>query len=236
MKPSWPSAPTSLNGWPSSAGPSSTNSNFNDARAAGASGKSSYYATAFSDVIEHSGAPRGSTYYHFPGGKRDLAREAIAAAGDEREEMVAKAAERANHPASLVRALGEVEAQRLDHSAYQRGCAIATMVLELAPDDEELSTDFDNAFARWRAALVARFEPWGIAPERAVVLADLVMSVIEGSLLLSRAAQSTEPLRTSVDALAQVIENETTGAPAGPSPGRPPRRRPHTNGKTPPLC
>ena len=74
-----------------------------------------YYATAFSDVIEQSGAPRGSTYDHFPGGKRDLAREAIAAAGDEREEMVAKAAER----------------------------AIATMVLELAPDDEELSTDFD---------------------------------------------------------------------------------------------
>ena len=147
------------------AGPSSTNSNFNDARAAGASGKSSYYATAFSDVIEHSGVPRGSTYYHFPGGKRDLAREAIAAAGDEREEMVAKAAERANYPASLVRALGEVEAQRLDHSAYQRGCAIATMVLELAPDDEELSTDFDNAFARWRAALVARFEPWGYRPQ-----------------------------------------------------------------------
>jgi TetR/AcrR family transcriptional regulator, lmrAB and yxaGH operons repressor len=175
-----------------------------------------YHATAFSDIIEQSGAPRGSTYYHFPGGKRDLAREAIAAAGDEREEMVAKAAERANDPASLVRALGEMEAQRLDSSAYQRGCAIATMVLELAPDDEELSTDFDKAFARWRAALVDRFEPWGIAPKRAVVLADLVMSVIEGALLLSRAAHSTEPLRTTVDALAQVIENETTGTPAGP--------------------
>jgi hypothetical protein len=135
-----------------------------------------------------------------------------------------------------LRALGEMEALRLDSSAYQGGCAIATMVLELAPDDEDLSTDFDKAFARWRAALVDRFEAWGIAPKRAVVLADLVMSVIEGALLLSRSAHSTEPLRTSIDALARVIENETTGAPAGRlARGGAPRRCPRTNGKTPPL-
>ena len=151
--------------------------------------------------------------------------------------MVAKAAERANDPASLVRALGEMEAHRLDRSAYQGGCAIATMVLELAPDDEELSTDFDNAFARWRAALVARFEPWGIAPKRAVVLADLVMSVIEGSLLLSRAAQSTEPLRTSRRrSRSGHRKRDHRHARRSPRPARPPRRRPHTNGKTPPLC
>jgi hypothetical protein len=119
-----------------------------------------YYATAFSDVIEHSGAPRGSTYYHFPGGKRDLAREAIAAAGDEREEMVAKAAERANDPALLVRALGEMEAQRLDSSAYQRGSAIATMVLELAPDHEDLSTDFDKAPGRTWASFLRLLATW----------------------------------------------------------------------------
>jgi hypothetical protein len=129
------------------------------------------------------------------------------------------------------------EPGRLDSSAYQRGCAIATMVLELAPDDEELSSDFDKAFARWPAALVDRFEPWGIAPKRAVVLADLVMSLIEGALLLSRAAQSTEPLRTTVDALAQIIENETSDTPGGPlAEARPPRRRPRADGETPPLC
>ena len=130
-------------------------------------------------------------------------------------------------PPTSDRSPSETEPGRLDSSAYQRGCAIATMVLELAPDDEELSSDFDKAFARWRAALVDRFEPWGIAPKRAVVLADLVMSLIEGALLLSRAAQSTEPLRTTVDALAQIIENETSDTPGGPlAEARPPRRRP----------
>ena len=32
-----------------------------------------YSATGFRDVVEHSGAPRGSIYHHFPGGKAQLA-------------------------------------------------------------------------------------------------------------------------------------------------------------------
>src|SRR6266436_5300068 len=96
-----------------------------------------YHATTFSDVVRDSGAPRGSTYFHFPGGKAELAREAIARAGDEVEEMVSQAARHAGDPASLVRALAQILASRLERSGYQSGCAIATMVLELAPRDEE---------------------------------------------------------------------------------------------------
>jgi len=129
-------------------------------------GQRGYYATTFSDVVRESGAPRGSTYFHFPGGKAELAREAIARAGDELEEMVAQAARHADDPGSLVHALAQIMAGRLERSGYQSGCAIATMVLELAPRDEEFSAGFDSVFARWRAALVTRFEPLGIAPRR----------------------------------------------------------------------
>src|SRR5215472_12890286 len=138
-----------------------------------------YHATTFSDVVRESGAPRGSTYFHFPGGKAELAREAIALAGDEMEQMVGEAARHADDPGSLVRALGQIMAGRLEHSGYQGGCPIATMVLELAPRDEECSAGFDRVFARWRAALVARLEPLGIAHDRAAVLADLTMSALE---------------------------------------------------------
>src|ERR1700722_1272377 len=34
-------------------------------------------ATSFSDVVADSGAPRGSIYHHFPGGKKQLAEDAI---------------------------------------------------------------------------------------------------------------------------------------------------------------
>lgn len=174
-----------------------------------------YHATTFSDVVRDSGAPRGSTSFHFPGGKAELAREAIARAGDEMEQMTDQAARHAGDPGSLVRALAQIMAGRLERSGYQSGCAIATMVLELAPRDEEFSAAFDAVFARWRAALVARFEPLGIAPGRAAVLADLTISALEGALVLSRAARSTEPFDATIEALISAIDH-AAAQPAAP--------------------
>jgi TetR/AcrR family transcriptional repressor of lmrAB and yxaGH operons len=175
-----------------------------------------YHATTFSDVVRDSGAPRGSTYFHFPGGKAELAREAIARAGDELEELVDEAARGADDPGSLVRALAQIMAGRLERSGYQSGCPIATMVLELAPADEEFSAAFDGVFARWRAALVTRFEPLGLAPGRAAALADLTISAIEGALVLSRAARSTEPFTTTTEALISAIDRDASAQPAAP--------------------
>ena len=124
--------------------------------------KRGYHATAFSDVVQESGAPRGSIYFHFPGGKQELARETIALAGDEIEEMVEAAAGRADDPGSLVRALGNTLAKRLEDSGYQSGCSIATMVLELAPYDERAQRRVRRR--RCPVAGGARPEPRGARP------------------------------------------------------------------------
>ena len=183
-------------------------------------GQRGYHATAFSDVIEASGAPRGSIYFHFPNGKQELAREATALAGDEIEETVAQAASQADGPGSLIRALAEGMVERLEASDYKHGCSIATMVLELAPYDQELTVEFDKVFARWRAALVGSFETWGIAPEQGVVLADLVMSAFEGALILSRAARSSEPFWRTVEALVNAADSDGGFRPAAHRPQR----------------
>jgi len=39
-------------------------------------------ATSIDAVLEHSGAPRGSVYHHFPGGREQLLREATDYAGE----------------------------------------------------------------------------------------------------------------------------------------------------------
>src|SRR5262249_36008792 len=122
----------------------------------------------------------------------------------------------AGAPGSLIRALGQISASRLERSGYQGGCPIATMVLELAPRDEEFSAAFDSVFARWRAALITRFEPLGLAPGRAAALADLTISALEGALILSRAARSTEPVTTTTEALISAIDHDAASQPAAP--------------------
>ena len=39
-----------------------------------------YHGTALSDILEESAAPRGSLYFHFPGGKDQIVMEATRAA------------------------------------------------------------------------------------------------------------------------------------------------------------
>uniref|UniRef100_UPI001892272F TetR/AcrR family transcriptional regulator n=1 Tax=Catenulispora rubra TaxID=280293 RepID=UPI001892272F len=55
-----------------------------------------YNATAFSDVLKLSGAPRGSVYFHFPGGKTELAIAAAGAHAREQVELIDQAAEQAD--------------------------------------------------------------------------------------------------------------------------------------------
>src|ERR1700677_1973243 len=61
-----------------------------------------YGATAFSDVLTRSGAPRGSVYFHFPGGKAQLAAEAAEAHAHEQVEIIDRAAGEAGSAAQLV--------------------------------------------------------------------------------------------------------------------------------------
>jgi TetR/AcrR family transcriptional regulator, lmrAB and yxaGH operons repressor len=177
-----------------------------------------YHATSFSDMVRESGAPRGSIYFLFPGGKDEVVSEAIVVAGDEIEDAVAGAAARADDAVSFVRVFAQDIALRLEASGYERGCAIATMVLELAPTDEGLSDGFAQVFARCRAALAAQFEHWGFAPERALADADVVMAALEGALIVSRAERSLASFHHTTEALVTIIAADmprrSTGKPA----------------------
>jgi len=61
-----------------------------------------YHATAISDVLERSAAPRGSVYFHFPGGKAQLAIEAAEAHAHEQVKYIDQAAELADSAAQLI--------------------------------------------------------------------------------------------------------------------------------------
>lgn len=160
-----------------------------------------YHGTAFSDVVEASGAPRGSIYFHFPGGKEELARAVVDAAEAEIVDMCDQAAARSDSPAAYVRTLADVVGERLENSGYRRGCAIATMVLELAPHSETIRESFESGFTRWRDVMAGHLSGWGMKPDQAQDAAVMIMSTIEGALLISRAMRSTDPLRAATDQL-----------------------------------
>jgi TetR/AcrR family transcriptional repressor of lmrAB and yxaGH operons len=146
-------------------------------------------------VIAESGAPWGSQAHYFPGGKQQLATEAIAVAGTTYEEML-RAAMSSAHPADAVSAWAEVAAAQLAASGWVDGCPVATVALEEAARSASLAVACHDALSRWRSVLADSFAAHGLGASEADSLATLVLAAIEGALLLSRAARDQGPLRT----------------------------------------
>jgi AcrR family transcriptional regulator len=167
--------------------------------------------TSFSDVLEHSGAPRGSLYHWFPGGKAQLAEEATRYAGGLIAAGLASALEEKD-PVGAVRAFARLYRDLLRGSDFAAGCPIVSASLEgdRSPGARDAA---GAAFATWQDLLADAFARRGVARDRAASLATLAIAAIEGAIVLARAQRSVTPLERVADELEALV----TGA-VGPPP------------------
>ena len=163
-----------------------------------------YAATGWRQVVADSATPWGSQFHHFPGGKEQLAAEAIALAGHRYEQLL-RAALHASHPADAVASWVELAAAELEASSWADGCPVATVTLETAHTSTVLAGACQAALGSWHAAITEALTARGIADADAVRLASLVLAGIEGGLLLARAYRSPEPLRAVGDELTAIL-------------------------------
>ncbi len=150
-----------------------------------------YSGTGFRDVVTHSGAPRGSIYHHFPGGKAQLAQETIDYAAGVVESAIERGAA-AGDPLAALRATLAWWRATLVASDYRAGCPIVAITVEA--HEPELSESADLAFARWERVLAAALRDGGVPPARAARLATLAVAAVEGAVIRCRAARDTAAL------------------------------------------
>jgi AcrR family transcriptional regulator len=151
------------------------------------------HATAISDVLEHSGAPRGSAYHYFPGGRTQLLCEAV----DYASEYVAALIRRAESSLELLDALIEKYRNQLLASDFRAGCPIVAVSVEAGEDRDRVAAMTERAaaaFNLWSDLIAQRFVADGIPPERATELAVFVTSAFEGAILLARVRRDLAPL------------------------------------------
>ncbi|MGV0048331.1 TetR/AcrR family transcriptional regulator [Mycobacterium colombiense] len=151
------------------------------------------HATAISDVLEHSGAPRGSAYHYFPGGRTQLLCEAVDYAGEHVAAVIAGADD---GPQLLDTLIDKYRRQLLD-SDFRAGCPIVAVSVEAGEQHDAERMVIERAaavFDRWTDLIAARFIADGIAPERARELAVLATSSLEGAIVLARVRRDLMPL------------------------------------------
>jgi TetR/AcrR family transcriptional repressor of lmrAB and yxaGH operons len=152
-----------------------------------------YAGTSFGDVIERSGAPRGSIYHHFPGGKQQLVTEAVQRYAAGVLAAIAKADE-AGSSVDTVRVFVDLVRRGLRASDFRLGCAIAGVVLDATPSDVELLALTSEAFRGWRLRLAGAFRRDGATEAQARRLATFVVASVEGAMMLARAERDVTPV------------------------------------------
>ncbi|MEV6236769.1 TetR/AcrR family transcriptional regulator [Lentzea sp. NPDC051838] len=151
-------------------------------------------ATSIREIAKHAGTPLGSTYHYFPGGKQQLATEAVRFAGDTVARMLDKKL-RAG-PVDGLRAFLALWRDILTSTGFQAGCPVLAVSVEEAADDERLAVLAAAAevFSGWETQLAESLRQHGIEPAEAEQLATLVVAAAEGAVAMCRAQRTTRAL------------------------------------------
>jgi AcrR family transcriptional regulator len=146
------------------------------------------HSTAISDVLAHSGAPRGSAYHYFPGGRTQLLCEAVDFAADFTASRIAGAATSLD---AIDRIVGGYRAQLVE-SDYRAGCPVVAVAVEA--DNPSVIERAAAAFTRWTDMVTDLLTRDGVAAERAEELAMLIMTSVEGAIVVARSTRDAKPL------------------------------------------
>ena len=149
-------------------------------------------ATSFAEVLEHTGAPRGSVYHHFPEGKDQMVGEAVDLAG------AFLVAQLDRHAGATALAVTEhflaIWRGVLTQSKCESGCAV--LAVAVATDSPALLNHAAQVFRLWRARLADLLEQGGLARKDARRFATVLIATAEGAVVMSRAEQHLEPFET----------------------------------------
>ena len=171
-----------------------------------------YHGTSLNDILSASGAPRGSLYFHFPGGKDQLVievtRDSVAGVTQRLGEALAAEAD----PAVAVHHIYQAVGRMLEDNQFSLGCPIAPVVLDSPTDVPELADLCRAAFEQWIGLLREAFVRAGVPQRRAHALALLVESSLEGLMVIARATRDRAPLQAVADEVAALIETAVLAA------------------------
>lgn len=149
-----------------------------------------FHGASFSSVLADSGAPRGSIYHHFPGGKEELILEAVDRSGANAAAVVERL--RGRPVPEVVSGFVAVWRAVLTVSDFRAGCSV--LGATVSGGDDAVVERAARVFRAWEARLAEVIEEAGVGAASAAEFATLLIASSEGAVVLCRAERSFLPL------------------------------------------
>ncbi|MEA2684035.1 MAG: hypothetical protein QOK05_2363 [Chloroflexota bacterium] len=158
--------------------------------------RTGFNGTGVLDVIADSGAPRGSLYFHFPGGKEELAVSAVARVRDDICAWVER---------TTIEQFFHQYARWMEKTDCQDGCPVAALASDGSHSPRLLAAAQDALLAM-QDAFAAKLVAAGHTPARAEELGSTLVCMFEGAIIMGRARRDAAPMRQAYDRLKPLVE------------------------------
>jgi AcrR family transcriptional regulator len=165
-------------------------------------------ATGMREVAAHAEAPRGSLQHHFPGGKEQLVNEAVGWAGRYAGKRVARflAALSEPTPGGLFAEMVRQWTDEYEIAGFAGGCPVAAATVDCAESAVATREAAAAAFATWSGPVARALADMGVPEERAGALATLMISALEGAIIVARAERDVRALTTVTRELGPLLD------------------------------
>ncbi|WP_205877886.1 TetR/AcrR family transcriptional regulator [Mycobacterium camsae] len=155
-----------------------------------------YAATGLNQILEEAGVKPGSLYHHFPQGKQQLAAAAVTTAGSTIEQLLRQLLSTDRSVSDIVERWLDVLAAGLAADPRD-GCPVEPLATEAVHGSPAVRDAAGRAFAAWCATITGRLCRDGWSAARAEQTGLVVISLIEGALILSRTSGDTAALEAA---------------------------------------
>lgn len=153
-----------------------------------------YAAVGMKDIVAASGAPIGSLYHHFRGGKLEIAREALVNAGAAYALLIPTIVDGCRDLGEAIEAVFTQAAQDMAVAGFVNMCPVGTVAAETADSHEDLRAAAAGVFTGWIDGGAAYFAQRGLEPGAARDVIIALIAALEGGFILARTLRDVEPL------------------------------------------
>jgi TetR/AcrR family transcriptional repressor of lmrAB and yxaGH operons len=167
--------------------------------------KQGYPATGLNEIVQESGAPKGSLYYYFPEGKEQIVSEAVRFAGSILVERMRLELAKHDNPIQALYEYIYNLANKVEEKQFAAGNPLTVVAVEAAGSSERISQACCEVYAQMEAVLCERLACCGLSPGEAAARARLTLSGLEGGIILSRVYHTAEPLRILADHMQEAL-------------------------------
>jgi TetR/AcrR family transcriptional regulator, lmrAB and yxaGH operons repressor len=164
-------------------------------------------ASGLNNLVTEGAVPKGSIYYFFPGGKKQIVLEAL----QRNQELTAKALSiHLGGAGSLSERVGSLFrdlADRMSKGGFTSSCAIGAVALDIGSDDVELRQACGSILSGWIHLVASHMGE--LSPSKRQPSAQFLISLLEGAQVSARALRSSAPILNAAASFVTYLEGLT---------------------------